>query len=61
MSFDVALFTHRPGQSIQKRGKPKETRSVSEGFFDFSNTRSTRCTTKLPSKSNREIATSKSV
>ena len=26
-------------------GKPMETRSVSEGFFEFSNTRSTRYTT----------------
>ena len=42
MSFDVELFTHRPGQSIQEHGKTKETRSVSEGFFAFSNTPSIR-------------------
>ena len=35
VSFDVALFTLRPDRATQKRGKTKETRSVSEGFFAF--------------------------
>ncbi|MCA9105028.1 MAG: hypothetical protein KDA83_06365 [Planctomycetales bacterium] len=50
MSFDVALFTHRLIRPTQKRGKPKETRSVSEGFFDFSNKQSTRYTTNTSVK-----------
>ena len=45
VSFDVALFPLRPSRPFQTREKPKETRSVSEGFFDFSNQPSTRYTT----------------
>ena len=29
--FDIALFMPRPSRPSQKRAKPKETRSVSEG------------------------------
>ena len=43
--FDIAIFTLGPSRPSQDRGKSKETRSVSEGFFDFSNKPLTRCDT----------------
>ncbi|MCA9107726.1 MAG: hypothetical protein KDA83_20095, partial [Planctomycetales bacterium] len=59
--FHVALFTHHPGQSIQKREKPKETRSVSEGFFAFSKIHQPVTQPTLPTRGIPECATSKSV
>ena len=47
MILDVAHFTLRPRRPIQSRRKPKETRSVSEGFFDFSNKPTTRYTANV--------------
>ena len=45
VSFDVALFTLRLSRLTQSEENQKETRSVSEGFFAFSNQPSTRYAT----------------
>ncbi|MEZ6106955.1 MAG: hypothetical protein R3B96_12760 [Pirellulaceae bacterium] len=41
-AFFVAVDPRLPKRWARKPGKPKETRSVSEGFFDFSIKPSTR-------------------